>query len=68
MDLVVCETIAAITTHARRIDASSPIRLSGHSGEVFALCGAKIAWDTQLPIEAVRCSQCRQALNGGAWL
>jgi hypothetical protein len=67
-DLVVCETVAAITTHARRVDEATPIRLSGHSSEVLSLCGAKVAWDTRLPIEAVRCLRCREALGGRTWL
>jgi hypothetical protein len=59
---VVCESVAAITPHARRVDAVHPVRLSGHGGDVHALCGARIAWDTRLPIDAVQCTKCRDRL------
>jgi len=58
---IVCETIAAITSHVRLVDESTPPRLGGHihdRGPVLALCGRKIAWDTRLPLFAVRCAEC----------
>lgn len=55
---IVCETTATITLHARRVDAA-PIQLGGHSTRVLALCGRKIAWDTRLPLSAVRCVKCQ---------
>lgn len=61
---VVCESVAVITTHARVVDASSPIRLNGHAKRPrpHALCGMEIAWDTRLPIEAVRCRDCKRLM------
>jgi hypothetical protein len=58
--LVVCESIAAITTHLR--DTSKVgVNLSGHHPRPHALCGAEIAWDTRLPLTAARCRACTTA-------
>jgi hypothetical protein len=58
--LVVCESVAAITTHLRIVD-ETPINLSGFSERPFALCGMEIAWDTRLPLGAARCRACLAA-------
>lgn len=65
--MVVCETMAAITTHLRVVDDEHPIRLSGHSVPPATLCGMSAAWDTQLPLNATRCNACRlKAAEAGA--
>jgi hypothetical protein len=62
--LVTCETTAAIVHHVRRVGPGlPPIRLSGHAGPgPFALCGAAIAWDSEVPaVEwCVTCRSCRK--------
>lgn len=67
-DMVVCETVAAITPHLRRVGRGlPPIRLGGHPDpRPFALCGTPIAWDTELPIDAARCSRCLR-VAGRVW-
>jgi hypothetical protein len=63
---IICETIAAITTHVRRVDALTPVRLGGHihdRGPVLALCGKKVAWDTRLPLGAIGCALCRARIE-----
>lgn len=58
-DLVVCESVAAIVPHLRRVTEAVPIKLSGHaSPRPLSLCGNEIAWDTRLPLSAARCSKC----------
>ncbi len=61
-DVMVCETVAAITPHARIVDATG-IRLGGWYMGPNALCGATVAWDTHLPVSAVTCSTCLVALK-----
>jgi len=62
MTFVVCESTAAIVTHLRLV-GDKPISLSGPSfPRPEALCGSEIAWDTQLPINAVRCRACMHQL------
>lgn len=59
MMLVVCESVAAITTHLREVTDATPIRLSGHAPpRPPSLCGIDIAWDTKLPLGAARCAAC----------
>jgi hypothetical protein len=61
---VVCETIAAITTHLRIVTAEHPIRLSGHWPRPLTLCRMEAGWDTQIPVRrrdgtiAARCRHC----------
>jgi hypothetical protein len=59
-EYVVCETTAAITTHIRRVDAQHPVKYEGarYGYPPAALCGAKTAWDTKLPLESARCTSC----------
>lgn len=61
MNLVVCETVAAITTHLREVSDEYPIKLGGHSNKPKALCGREINWDTRLPISSARCTKCLAA-------
>lgn len=63
---IVCETTAAITTHARPLgEDDRPASYTGHrSPQPAALCGVIIAWDTKLPVAAVRCLRCRTHMNG----
>lgn len=58
MDLVICETTAAITLHLREVTQESPVMLSGSNGKTFTLCGAKSGWDTQIPLGNERCRKC----------
>jgi hypothetical protein len=60
-DVVVCETVAAIVPHARIVDERG-IRLGGWHNGPTALCGAVLGWDTYLPVGAVRCRSCLEAL------
>jgi hypothetical protein len=58
-EFVVCESVAAITTHFRQLgDDVPPINLSGFAKRPKALCGTEIGWDTQLPASSVRCAWC----------
>lgn len=68
-NLVICETVAAITTHLRRVTPEHPVRLGGHpSPKPLTLCGRDVGWDTQIPVRgpdgAVECG-CRRCLR--AW-
>ena len=72
-DLVVCETVAAITTHLRRVTPGHPVRLSGRpSPQPLTLCGNKAAWDTRIPVRRqdrggsvdVGCRDCMLAWRG----
>jgi hypothetical protein len=58
-DLVVCESVAAITTHLRVITPEVPVNLHGHHPRLPALCGTLVAWDTQIPVRMGRCRDCR---------
>jgi hypothetical protein len=58
LELVVCESTAAIVPHLRIVTLEAPICLNGHSPRPSALCGSEIAWDTQLPLNAARCRSC----------
>jgi hypothetical protein len=59
LELVVCESTAAIVPHLRIVTADMPIKLGGHpTPRPGALCGSEIAWDTQLPLNAARCRSC----------
>lgn len=61
--LVVCESVAAITTHLR--DFSDIARnYGGHWPKPLALCGAVISWDTKLPLTSARCLRCRELATG----
>jgi len=55
---IICESIAAIVTHVRRIAGTEP-SYSGHAIRPLALCGASIAWDTKLPLSTASCRTCR---------
>jgi hypothetical protein len=57
-DLIVCETVAAITTHLRRLTAVGP--KWGGAADTLALCGAKVSWDTRIPVEGAECSRCTE--------
>lgn len=57
--LVVCESTAAVVTHAREVTDLTPIRLGGHAMPLpLTLCGTEAAWDTRLSLSAVRCRTC----------
>lgn len=59
-DLVVCESVAAITTHLRIVTVETPISLSGFHPRPTALCGMEVAWDTKIPTRFARCKACRR--------
>lgn len=66
--LVICETVAAITTHLRIVTTAHPICLGGHaSPKPRTLCDLDVGWDTQLPVRhedgvlTARCGHCRAA-------
>lgn len=61
-DMVVCETVAAITTHARIVDGRG-VKYGGWYQGPTAICGAKLGWDTRLPTSAIRCRSCLTALT-----
>jgi len=53
LELVVCESSAAIVPHLRIVTTDLPIKLGGHpTPRPDALCGLEIGWDTQLPLAA----------------
>lgn len=59
MKLIVCETVAAITPHLRVVTVNHPENYHGHATpKPKALCGAFVAWDTKLTLEAARCASC----------
>lgn len=60
-DYVVCESVAAITTHLRKV-GDTPISLSGFAKRPRALCGTEVAWDTRSPVEFARCRECRDVM------
>jgi hypothetical protein len=64
--LVVCESIAAITTHLRDAEVVEP-NYGGHHPRPAALCGSAIAWDTKLPLGAARCRPCLDAAKQLGW-
>ena len=68
-DFVVCETIAAVTTHLRVVSSeTAPVQYGGHRmPRPLALCDAEIAWDTKLPLTAARCMKCRAASGLNIW-
>lgn len=64
MTLIACESTAAYTVHAREVTDAAPIRCGGHSTpRPEALCGMEIAWDTELPLSAVRCRVCLRRIE-----
>jgi hypothetical protein len=63
--LIVCETLAAITTHLRIVGPEG-VRLSGHWPRPKTLCGMEASWDTRLPLEAARCRECNTKKPAGA--
>jgi hypothetical protein len=66
VELVVCETVAAITTHLRKITAEHPINYSGFSRRPKTLCDKDAAWDTKLPLNSTRCRVCLAVARGDA--
>ncbi len=62
-DVVVCETMAAYTTHARIVDARG-IRMSGWHDGPKTPCGSQVAWDTEIPTTpgSIRCRSCLSEL------
>lgn len=66
MKFAVCETVAAITLHARVVGDEGMVYGGGlHSIHgARALCGAKVSWDTRIRPEPslVTCGACHQAL------
>lgn len=63
MNLVVCETSVAITTHLRILTSGEEPNYHGTDGTVSTLCGKRSGWDTRIPIDQVRCSECRFAVG-----
>lgn len=57
--LSTCETDAAVAVHVRRVDSLGR-RLSGglRALGVRAACGARVSWDTDIPVSAVTCRPC----------
>lgn len=63
LNVIVCETTAAIVPHLRLV-GSVPKKLGGHyEPKPVALCGVTIAWDTNLPLAAARCRACLSMLR-----
>ena len=62
-DLIVCETLAAITTHVRLLTTQGPLFEGASDSPPRALCGAKVAWDTLLPLSTVGCRNCIAELD-----
>lgn len=60
-DLILCETVVAITVHARRLGPKGPQLLGGYDTDT--LCGVQPGWDIQTPFrsEHLRCKGCRKA-------
>lgn len=59
MKLVVCESTAAVVPHAREVTDLTPVQFHGHTRpKPLTLCGTEAAWDTELPLPAVRCRTC----------
>jgi len=57
--LIVCETVAAITTHLRELADDEEPNYHGHRTPApKTLCGVGMGWDTRLPIESARCLGC----------
>ena len=57
-EFVVCETVAAISTHIREV-GDRDLRLGGHTfPRPHTLCLMDAAWDTLLPIDSARCVKC----------
>jgi len=57
-DFVTCESTAAIVVHIRRI-GDRGINIHGHTHpRPEALCGAKVAWDTRIPLAGATCRRC----------
>lgn len=57
MNVFTCESVAAIVVHLREPGPKG--FCSGGGADTPALCGAKVAWDTRIPFEAVTCRRCR---------
>jgi len=49
-DLVVCETRAAVWSY--HIRAIGPEGFKPSGGDITALCGKKMGWDTRIPLTA----------------
>lgn len=58
-ELVVCESVAAVTTHLRDM-STVPFNPSGRYPRPRSLCGAEVAWDTRIPVSNARCRTCRE--------
>lgn len=56
-----CETLAAIVIHIRAI-STIPVSLFGYKvrsgARPKALCDARVAWDTQIPVASATCARC----------
>ena len=64
MHLIVCETVAAITTHAREVTPDNPISYNGSNGKTMTLCGSKVGWDLQYDdVGMTRCRDCIELLR-----
>ena len=61
--LSVCETVAAITTHARMLTKKGRFLHGGADSKT--LCGQKPAWDLrgEVSTKTVRCRTCRNKLQ-----
>ena len=66
--LIVCETVAAITTHLRELEDAEEPNYHGHRTPApKTLCGSDVGWDTRLPMGSARCRVClerKEALGG----
>lgn len=64
IELSLCETIAAITVHARLLGKKG--KCLGGGADTLSLCGQRVEWDLLTPFskENVRCRSCREKLNG----
>lgn len=65
IELVVCESTAAIVTHLRIVTIEHPIKPGGHTmGGRFlrpkTLCDREAAWDMALPIGTASCKTCNE--------
>ena len=62
--LVICETVAAISTHYRLLSPEFPFKPGGHHPRPSTFCAKAVGWDTELPTTrpdgslAVKCREC----------
>ena len=56
---IVCETVAAITLHLRELEPDEEPCYTGRKrADATTLCGARVGWDTRIPLGHERCRAC----------